>query len=309
MKINDKIKKSNSQSLEVQAKQKKEKDLFGCFCPIIGLFIAVPIAIIVYSPLVVIIIFVISIIIGAFVYKVRNTKLNEHNRIIRETRVKRTVGQKNAEMGEKEAKEEEILRVYGVNRKTFNYGNRLKNIQVIVNEEKELVRICDKNYSFCDIIDFKITDNSKDIYTPAQYETKTNTGSMLGRAVVGGILTGGIGAIIGGATAKKETIQTKGEVHQTSHDYTIHICVNNINEPQLKIRFYSDSKSTEEFAGLLTYIINKNVKKKISIAEDEYSIQPQNLVADELLKLADLKSKGILTDEEFCQQKAKLLGF
>ena len=29
--------------------------------------------------------------------------------------------------------------------------------------------------------------------------------------------------------------------------------------------------------------------------------------ADELAKLADLKAKGVLTDEEFAQQKAKLL--
>ena len=31
------------------------------------------------------------------------------------------------------------------------------------------------------------------------------------------------------------------------------------------------------------------------------------MTADELAKLADLKAKGVLTDEEFAQQKAKLL--
>ena len=36
--------------------------------------------------------------------------------------------------------------------------------------------------------------------------TKTNMGSMIGRSVAGGLLFGGVGAIVGGSTAKKDTI-------------------------------------------------------------------------------------------------------
>lgn len=35
---------------------------------------------------------------------------------------------------------------------------------------------------------------------------------------------------------------------------------------------------------------------------------PSNLIADELTKLAALRDSGVLTDEEFATQKAKLLG-
>ena len=38
------------------------------------------------------------------------------------------------------------------------------------------------------------------------------------------------------------------------------------------------------------------------------SVAPQAGVADELQKLASLKQQGIITDEEFARQKAKLLG-
>jgi len=35
--------------------------------------------------------------------------------------------------------------------------------------------------------------------------SKANTGNMIGRAVVGGILIGGVGAVIGGLSAKRES--------------------------------------------------------------------------------------------------------
>lgn len=37
-------------------------------------------------------------------------------------------------------------------------------------------------------------------------------------------------------------------------------------------------------------------------------VAPSAFVADELSKLADLRDRGVLTDEEFAAQKAKLLG-
>jgi len=37
------------------------------------------------------------------------------------------------------------------------------------------------------------------------------------------------------------------------------------------------------------------------------SVDPSNLIADELAKLAKLRDSGVLTDDEFAAQKAKLL--
>ena len=67
-------------------------------------------------------------------------------------------------------------------------------------------------YSFDDIIscDLKSNDNVSEEIVPAQsetkYVTKTSGKSMAGRALVGAVIAGPVGAIIGGATAKKTTI-------------------------------------------------------------------------------------------------------
>lgn len=47
-------------------------------------------------------------------------------------------------------------------------------------------------------------------------------------------------------------------------------------------------------------------QKKFS--KDEESVPSPVSVADELTKLANLKAQGILSEEEFEKQKAKLLG-
>ena len=47
-------------------------------------------------------------------------------------------------------------------------------------------------------------------------------------------------------------------------------------------------------------------QKKFS--KDEESVPSPGSVADELTKLANLKAQGILSEEEFEKQKAKLLG-
>ena len=43
-------------------------------------------------------------------------------------------------------------------------------------------------------------------------------------------------------------------------------------------------------------------------AEQADSVDSPNLIADELAKLADLRDKGILSEQEFASAKAKLLG-
>lgn len=47
-------------------------------------------------------------------------------------------------------------------------------------------------------------------------KTKTKTGSLVGRSVVGGALLGPAGAIIGGATAKKKTTSTTQATDEVS---------------------------------------------------------------------------------------------
>jgi ribosomal protein L7/L12 len=67
-----------------------------------------------------------------------------------------------------------------------------------------------------------------------------------------------------------------------------------------------DAQKIADTVGAIIDITDKNTK---SITQTPpQSAKVIGSVADELSKLADLKSKGILTDEEFAAQKKALLG-
>lgn len=65
------------------------------------------------------------------------------------------------------------------------------------------------------------------------YKTSTSTGSMMGRAIIGGVLTGGAGAIIGGATAKKNT-------QASISGYKINITIRNMQNPIITIETHKE---------------------------------------------------------------------
>lgn len=55
-------------------------------------------------------------------------------------------------------------------------------------------------HAFSDIIDFSVNEKKS-------YKSSTSTGSIIGRGIVGGVLLGGVGALAGATTAKKNTIE------------------------------------------------------------------------------------------------------
>ncbi|MGM9860705.1 MAG: hypothetical protein ACI31C_08115 [Muribaculaceae bacterium] len=104
--------------------------------------------------------------------------------------------------------------------------------------------------SYKDILSFTCEDNSRIIATSS---TKTNTGSAIGRAVVGGVLAGPIGAIIGGSTASKTT-ETVQDENSKLHDYTIIINVNDLKFPIRYLHIGSNTSVAQEIIGILNII-------------------------------------------------------
>ncbi|NOT83865.1 MAG: SHOCT domain-containing protein [Methylococcaceae bacterium] len=107
----------------------------------------------------------------------------------------------------------------------------------------------------------------------------------------------------------------------------LRLTVNDINNPLHNIIFLNlnkkeliyDEKSKNEalqlvrrWYGIIEVVIKQaNDKKEIGSLANELKIAPKLAIvsiADEIKKLADLHSAGILTLEEFQQQKTKLLG-
>ena len=163
-----------------------------------------------------------------------------------------------------------------------------------------------------------------------------STSSAVGRAVVGGLLFGGVGAIVGGVTGKSKE-------KKTLNSYKVTIQLSNISDPIYEIEFVSTpieagttlgdgmikqiKTCANQLKSVLTSIIKDNeiqlnlqqaqaqailqaeAQKHLESTEPK-AIQEHNgssSIADELLKLSELHKLGVLTDEEFEVQKQKVL--
>lgn len=133
---------------------------------------------------------------------------------------------------------------------------------------------------------------------------RANTGSVLGRAAVGGILFGGAGAVVGALTGKREV-----SIEQASHvrvdSVQVLLVFANASVPERSVEFL-------EMGGSLA---SSEVQKAIAHAESWHQ-RLQSLtsvangagaMADRLARLAELKAQGLLTESEFAQAKAKVI--
>lgn len=123
-----------------------------------------------------------------------------------------------------------------------------------VHESKKQVYLKGRMYDFKDFINVTFTDNPTIIKGKTTATTKSNTGSTVGRAIVGDVIAGPAGAIIGGTTGKKTT-EFQHENDRVIHDYTVVVNINSISTPIVRINTGSDGKTTNEIVGLINVII------------------------------------------------------
>jgi hypothetical protein len=159
-----------------------------------------------------------------------------------------------------------------------------------------------KRYDFKDVISSEIVEDGEQII-------KTSRGSQLGGAIVGGVLLGGVGAIIGGLSGKKKANDKVKEIK-------LLITVNDMQSPVYEVYFLKTTptkkgsliykqaiNSANEWHGLISVIVKR------SDVEAAASTTGGNgkSVADELKKLSELLKEGIINQGDFESQKAKLL--
>lgn len=162
------------------------------------------------------------------------------------------------------------------------------------------------NGFFGSIVNAKVHDFKEIIEYELLEDGESVTKGGLGRAVVGGVLLGGVGAIVGGVTGRKKTnsIINSLKIKITLDDSSNPVAyINLINSPVKSKSIvyktaYSEAQEILSILKIITENTNKNVLNK---NENNLSI------TDELLKLKHLKDEGILTDEEFNIQKSKIL--
>lgn len=159
-------------------------------------------------------------------------------------------------------------------------------------------------YSYDDVISVEIVKDGVIV------STKSTT-STIGRAAVGGLLAGGVGAVIGGSTAKTTTTN---EVHKI----VVKVHLRNIECPTLNMVIFDgimeeDAELMDEARSLMDIFVvivddvnRKHIEEEHNRVLNQVNVQKEN-VADELLKYASLKEKGIISEQEFETLKAKLL--
>lgn len=135
-----------------------------------------------------------------------------------------------------------------------------------------------------------------------------------GRALVGGVLAGGAGAIVGGSTAKQT-----GSEKCTS--LITKIQLKEINNPSCEIVWYKGAgmeniengelyAAAQKSLDIIKAIIANNeeeVRQQTSVSTTEETNTLTTNVADEISKLHKLMTDGIITNEEFEAHKKKIL--
>jgi|APEBP8051072266_1049373.scaffolds.fasta_scaffold07282_2 hypothetical protein len=129
----------------------------------------------------------------------------------------------------------------------------------------------------------------------------TKTKGRIGRAVVGGALFGGVGAVVGGLTGKSETV-TETEIV----DYSITVRVDTYHDEIRKFGFTVDPRVAEKWVLRFEKAITTNKEKSGQNHSVSNRLIPIS-IADEISKLKELQFNGIISEAEFENQKQKLL--
>ncbi|MBM7868907.1 hypothetical protein JOC70_000376 [Clostridium pascui] len=127
--------------------------------------------------------------------------------------------------------------------------------------------------------------------------------SIVGRAFLGGLLLGDVGAIVGGMTGIKPK-----EIDIMAPD--VLVTIRFINDYGQEDYFVCSctQKNKNEAIKFLSSVFKE--KFKIGTSSNEYTNEHTNAkedALDKIEKLAELKEKGILTEEEFTKKKTELL--
>ena len=175
-----------------------------------------------------------------------------------------------------------------------------------------------KIYNYNQILDVEYIVNEKTI------SSKSNS-NTIGRALVGGVLAGGAGAIIGGLTGKEKTENLISKI-------AVKVLFQDLDFPSLTITYFDcvsvggkpvaadsiyckgDIERAEDFVNTMRIIIeegkgttNRSIQSQPEATPSLNKEKDIKFVADEIKKLASLRDEGILTQEEFEKQKALLL--
>jgi hypothetical protein len=177
----------------------------------------------------------------------------------------------------------------------------------LISVKKQVVKV--RVISHSDLVSCELFEDGTTI-------TKTVRSSQIVGALIGGVVAGGVGAIIGGLSGKTATA---GKVKRID----LRLIVNDTKNPLHDINFINLTNSelskdspayqkimqeARHWHGLIEVLIKKADSEDRARTSQEMPAMPPRSIADELKKFVDLRQSGVLSPDEFQQQKLKLLG-
>lgn len=229
-------------------------------------------------------ILIIAVIIISSKSAVDNQKENMEKRKIRDLKI----SQINAE--QKELTEKKYGRSI-IERDSFSNGNSFS-----VHEESKVVLINKSAMPYSNIRACELLVDGQTSTSTTSTITKSSTGSVVGRAVVGTVVAGGAGAVIGGLSGKKTgTGETTTNVIT---NYSVRISTNNIAEPTKIIRCNNDIVFATNLVDTLNIIIERPDKnepptkivnlEKINGSNEQNSVADLKLLSEKLSKFQEV---------------------
>lgn len=158
-------------------------------------------------------------------------------------------------------------------------------------------------YRFEDVLSCELFEDGRSI-------SKAVRSSQALGAIIGGLALGGVGVVAGGLSGARKTVDTVTRID-------LRLVVNDLQSPMHDVRLLdaeakrggfvhrSVSDKARFWAGLFEVIIEGS-RGAAAQAQARGRPRPAD-VAGQLRELAKLRDDGILTEEEFAAQKAKLL--
>ena len=148
------------------------------------------------------------------------------------------------------------------------------------------------------------------------------TRNGIGRAILGGIIAGPVGAIVGATTGSSRSIG-----NTATKNVDLHITINDQRNPLVTIDIFRESgtprpgagerqiESARQWVALIRVMIEAaNAEEDVSTLNGNPALLSESngsstSVADELQKLANLRNQDLITVAEFERAKGRVIGF